>query len=478
MSLSGAQTGTTNYVYDALNRLTSLTNPTPQTVSFTYDAISRRTQTTFPNGVVTDYFYDAKSQLSSLVNRLGGTNISTFDYTYDGAGNRTNMSTSRSGVTVNSPLAYTYDDLYRLSQATNPLPSTTNEMFTYDPVGNRLTKTGQGTPSIFDNANRLIEDQEFIYSYDNNGNLIEKTNKSTLEVTQYTYDAENRLIQIDETGMTATYRYDGLGRRIEKSVNGVITRYIYDREDILLEFNGSNSLTAKYTHGVGFDEPLIMERGGVSHFYQMDGLGSITELSDPVGGVAQSYAYDSFGQIVSQGGSLTNSYTYTGRELDSESGLYYYRARYYDASIGRFLQEDPIGFDGGVNFYEYVGNSPVNLIDPFGLYGTNSCGYYKRRCAESGGSYYCETARYYCDRFPKPPDPDPDRDDDFEGWSRCTRKCLQDCDAFNSPPQNSCPIEPDPTTDDFTDWQHDSCHIYCYTTCAFRRNPVFGNPKF
>jgi RHS repeat-associated protein len=344
-------------------------------------------------------------------------------------------------------------------------------------VGNRLLRDGQATNAVFDNANRLIEDQEYTYDYDNNGNLIEKTNKSTLEVTQYNYDAENRLIQIDKPGMTATYRYDGLGRRIEKNVNGVITRYVYDKEDILSEFDGSNSLIAKYTHGAGMDEPLIMERGGVSHFFQLDGLGSITELSDSAGGVAQSYVYDSFGQIISQNGSVTNSYVYTGREFDNETGLHYYRARYYDASIGRFLQEDPIGFDGGVNLYEYVGSSPVNLTDPFGLYGTNSCGYYKRRCAESGGSYYCETARFYCDRFPKFPDPDPNRDDDFEGWSRCTRKCLQDCDAFYSPP-NSCEIEPDPRTDDFTDWQHTNCHIYCYTTCSLRRNPLFGYPKF
>jgi RHS repeat-associated protein len=171
--------------------------------------------------------------------------------------------------------------------------------------------------------------------------------------------------------MTVTYRYDGLGRRIEKNVNGVITRYVYDKEDILSEFNGSNSLIAKYTHGVGIDEPLIMERGGLSHFYQMDGLGSITELSDSSGSVAQSYIYDSFGQIVNQSGSLTNLYTYTGRELDPESGLYYYRARYYNSSIGRFLRIDPvpgaIAMPQSLNPYPYVQNNPLNFIDPFGL---------------------------------------------------------------------------------------------------------------
>ena len=258
-------------------------------------------------------------------------------------------------------------------------------------MGNRLLRDGQGTNAVFDNANRLIEDQEYTYDYDNNGNLIEKTNKSTLEVTQYTYDAENRLIQIDKPGMTATYRYDGLGRRIEKNVNGAITRYVYDKEDIISEFNGSNSLVAKYTHGVEIDEPLVMERGGASYFYQRDGLGSVTEMTNTSGTAEQTYVCDSFGQIVSQSGSIVNPYTYTGREFDSESGLYYYRARYYDASIGRFLQTDPvpgaIAIPQSLNPYPYVQNNPLNFIDPFGL--TPECRekawQFFRNCLKLGG---------------------------------------------------------------------------------------------
>ena len=120
-----------------------------------------------------------------------------------------------------------------------------------------------------------------------------------------------------------------------------------------------------------------MARGLTSHWswkreeqsfsYHADGLGSITELTDSTGAVAQSYVYDSFEQIVQQIGMLTNPYTYTGRELDPESGLYYYRARYYDARIGRFLQEDPVGFAGGKNFYIYLNDNPINFADPSGL---------------------------------------------------------------------------------------------------------------
>jgi len=150
-------------------------------------------------------------------------------------------------------------------------------------------------------------------------------------------------------------------------VVGAVTRYVYDNEDVVLEYDGSNVLQASYTHGQGIDEPLIMERGGNSLFYHTDGLGSIVDLTDNLGAVVQSYVYDSFGNIVLQNGSLTNPFTYTGREFDSESGLYYYRARYYDASIGRFLQEDPTGLVGGINLYDYVFQNPINLVDPSGL---------------------------------------------------------------------------------------------------------------
>jgi RHS repeat-associated protein len=168
-------------------------------------------------------------------------------------------------------------------------------------------------------------------------------------------------------GATSTYRYDGLGRRIEKIGNGQTRRYVYDGEDILLEYDGSNVLQARYTHGPGIDEPIAMTRGGANYFYHQDGLGTVTELTDSTGVTAQSYAYDAWGNVLEQTGSIENPYTYTGRELDIETGLSYYRARHYDQRIGRFLQKDPIGFAGGdVNLYTYVGNNPMNRVDPKG----------------------------------------------------------------------------------------------------------------
>jgi RHS repeat-associated protein len=114
------------------------------------------------------------------------------------------------------------------------------------------------------------------------------------------------------------------------------------------------------------DEPLALYQGLTTSYFHADGLGSITSLTDPTGAVAASYVYDSFGKLSASTGTLTNPFQYTGRELDPETGLYYYRARYYDPSAGRFISEDPINFLGGVNFYPYVRNNPVTWPDPSG----------------------------------------------------------------------------------------------------------------
>ena len=295
--------------------------------------------------------------------------MSDFSYTYDSVGNRTATNTTRTGVTASNSLNYVYDNIYQLTQATRPLPAQPDETFNYDPLGNRLFSDGQTTNSTIGQANRLLDDTAFTYIYDNNGNLIQKTDKATSETTDYIYDAENQLIRIDlPAGIVAQYRYDGLGRRIEKNVDSVITRYVYSNEDILLEFDGTNTQVARYTHGVGIDEPLIMARGGQSLFYQADGLGSIIDLTDINGTVVQSYVYNSFGNIEQQVGNVVNPYTYTGREIDTETGLYFYRARYYDSIMGRFINEDPIGFAGGdSNLFRYVQNNSINFIDPLGL---------------------------------------------------------------------------------------------------------------
>lgn len=150
--------------------------------------------------------------------------------------------------------------------------------------------------------------------------------------------------------------------------------------------------------GPGIDQPLAETVAGGNWFYEADGLGSVTSVMDFNGVAYSTYTYDSFGKQTASTGVVANPFRYTARELDSETGLMYYRARYYDGSIGRFVGEDPIRLKGGMNYYDYVLNDPVSLDDPFGLaprptpmrwrYCTGSeVSYCRQDCASRGKKY-------------------------------------------------------------------------------------------
>jgi RHS repeat-associated protein len=205
-------------------------------------------------------------------------------------------------------------------------------------------------------------------SIDSNGNLTIKVDGGV--TWTYVWDAENRLKWVcnttpcTEAGAVAAFTYDPLGRRVEKVAGGVTTAYAYDGANVLREIGGTTTL--KYTHaGEYIDEPLAQEDGtGTSTFFHADGLGSVVRTTSIAGAVLTTRRYEVFGTPEL---GAANGYSYTGREWDSETGLYYYRARYYDAEIGRFISEDPIGLSGGVNRYAYAEGNPLKYRDPFGL---------------------------------------------------------------------------------------------------------------
>src|SRR3974390_2377206 len=204
-------------------------------------------------------------------------------------------------------------------------------------------------------------------AFDANGNTTSKTDSTG--TTTYAWDFENRLtsITLPGSGRTVYFKYDPFGRRIYKSSPSSASIYAYDGDNIAEETNSTGTAVARYAQGLNIDEPLAMLRSGATSYYQADGLGSLTSLSNASGALASTYTYDSFGNLVASSGSLVNSFRYTGREFDTEPGLYYYRARYYDPALGRFTSEDMERFDAGPNFYPYVLNSPTNWVDPMGL---------------------------------------------------------------------------------------------------------------
>jgi RHS repeat-associated protein len=167
--------------------------------------------------------------------------------------------------------------------------------------------------------------------------------------------------------MDASFRYDALNRRIEKTINGRTTQYLYDGLDIIQEIE-DGMVTANYIRSLNIDEPLarVDSLGGV-RFYHTDALGSVIALTDELGEIKTQYNYTPFGTVEVMGEESDNPFQYTGRENDG-TGLMYYRARYYSPEMKRFISEDPIGMLGGYNFYSYVGNGPVNWVDPFGLW--------------------------------------------------------------------------------------------------------------
>jgi RHS repeat-associated protein len=147
-------------------------------------------------------------------------------------------------------------------------------------------------------------------------------------------------------------------------VNGLTTQYVYDGRDIVQEIQGGT--TTNYIRTPNIDEPLArIKADGTIRHYKSDALGSVIALTDDTGVIRTTYTYDPFGNVPVSGETSDNPFQYTGRENDG-TGLYYYRARYYSPELQRFVSEDPIKIEGGINFYEFVGNNPVNFVDPTG----------------------------------------------------------------------------------------------------------------
>jgi len=354
-TLTDPQTRTLTYTYDPENRISTITDPVAGTITQTYDALGRPATRTFPNAMITDYGYDVRNRLQTLTHKAnGGSILSDRTYTYDNANNVTDIAGTQTKH-------YDYDDLYRLTNATQE-----GESFTYDPVGNRLTYNA-GTPWTFNENNQLKTAEGINYSYDDNGNRISKSDGTT-----YLYDYENRLTEVKVNGATiATYQYDPLNRRISKTVSGAVTEFLYLPEGLYAEYDGTGTETKRYLYNpqtTFMTDPLAMIQNGNAYYYHNDHLGTPQLMTDSTQTVVWQADYTAFGKATITTGTITNNLRYPGQYYDAETGLHYNWNRYYDPEVGRYLSVDPVGLRGGMNLYRYVSNNPVISIDPLGLY--------------------------------------------------------------------------------------------------------------
>ncbi|MQY51204.1 RHS repeat-associated core domain-containing protein [Rhodocyclus gracilis] len=378
------QGSTTNYVYNAANRLVMLQNPDYTQVDYQYDPAGRLLSRVTANGARMTQQFDANGWLTRL-DQYDATNalVSSTTYTRDRVGNITGQ-TDASGTTT-----FAMDALYRLTQADYP-GAANDELFSYDKVGNIKTTT-KGSLTANANTryynytagtNRLAEIRiggtsgtlESSFTNDFEGRL---TNQTGVGAKTLTWDAKGRV----KTVGGETYRYDPMDYRIGRRGGSLGNRdYFLEGEHLESEYAGGQ-LQARYFRGSGVDELVAAwmydsDSKLQPFLFHHDHVTSVTAVSGHNGGTTQSVKYSAFGVPQSTTGSSPNRLKYTGREEDG-TGLYYYRARYYDPQIGRFVSEDPIAFaSGDMSFYVYGSNNPVNFNDPSGL--TNLLQYLER----------------------------------------------------------------------------------------------------
>ena len=211
----------------------------------------------------------------------------------------------------------------------------------------------------YDANNRLTNWDSTTLSYDADGNL---TGDGT---NAYTWNTRNQLTGISG-GTTASFLYDALGRRESKTISSTSTNFLYDGLNIEQELNGTTP-TVNYLTGAGIDETLSRTDSSGTENYLTDNLGSTVTLTNSAGAISTSYSYEPYGNTTATGTTSSNALQYTGRENDGD-GLYYYRARYYSPTYGRFISEDPIRLLGGTNLYGYADGNPIDYYDPTGQF--------------------------------------------------------------------------------------------------------------
>jgi RHS repeat-associated protein len=358
--------------WDELNRLsTVIDNRLPSganTAVYTYDPAGNVATVAYPNGFQTTFTYDQLSRLTAV-----STPVSSYSYQLGPTGNRIGAAEGNGRT-----LTWNYDGIYRLTSETisgdpaNNSGDNGSATYTLDAVGNRTAASSSfsGFSPVAGSYN--ADDQLSSETYDANGNTTLAANGNS-----YTYDSENHMTSATGNGNTITMVYDAFGNRVGKTVNGVTTWYLVE-DDVnptdlpqVMEEKVGGAVQRVYTYGLQrISQYQFFDNQWTASFYVYDGAGSVRQLTDSNGTPTDEYEYDAYGNSFTKQGTTPNNYLYRGEQYDSDLGLYYLRARYYNPGTGRFMSRDPEdGIDTDpktLHKYNYAGGDPVNAIDPTG----------------------------------------------------------------------------------------------------------------
>jgi RHS repeat-associated protein len=349
------------YEYDSFRRVSSVVLPDEKKIRFTYDAKGRQERIIYPNGITGYQEYDATGRvLKTYYRNRDSRTIFEEDYRYDLSGNLAEKKNA-----AGKRVSYRYDASGQITEADGPDSA---ERYVYSMGGNRkeLRKASDTIRYTYDLADRMVKAGDQNFGYDAAGNLISRG------AVRLDFDSNNKMVSATgPSGSKVAYGYSPSGDRVWRKDGKGTTYFIYDGLNLLQEFGEDFSVRATYAYAPGIDHPVAMVRDGKTFYYHADRLGNIRQLTDDQGAIAAEYEYDAFGKIINQQGYVQNPFTFTGRELDPETGLYYFRARYYDPELGRFLSVDPDYLKSleplELNPYLYVRNNPLLYTDPMGL---------------------------------------------------------------------------------------------------------------
>lgn len=405
---------TTRYFYDAVGNLTHMVGPDGKKIIFEYDKLNRCTRIIYPNNIEVTYSYNQVGDVTNIrcIDLKSKKVIYNVSYTYDSMGycisKRDDVGTTR----------YRYDMLGRLIDVLRPDGS--RIIYEYDNKGDIISKIYRDKDSnaseketfMYDRDNRVISYNNNInYYFDIKGNLVVKEEQD--RQAKFIYNFDNLLKEIIyPDGRRVSFGYDPIGRRIWKSKDNDKIEYVYDLTDVLFHIDKKKNHIVSYINGPGVDDilSLLNHQDEKRYFFIKDNVGSTIGILDHKGDLIDKLEYEPFGRLSPSisSKSLVTPFLFTGREYDSETGLYYFRMRYYSPALGRFISKDPLltagfGFNeilkppiikkgdglsyllntrlpirhGGVNDpyvlyknrpYEYCFNNPINFVDPWGLF--------------------------------------------------------------------------------------------------------------